>query len=134
MADRTEQQDFVNHVVDLLQSLGPVTARRMFGGHGVFLDGLMFALIANNELYFKADEESRAQFTEQGLRPFSYNKQGKVMSLSYYQAPEETLEDMLEMANWGNLGFACALRAAAAKTSKARQSGKSRKNRKGKPA
>jgi len=120
MADRAGQQDFVNHVVDLLQSLGPVSARRMFGGHGVFLDGLMFALIANNELYFKADDESRAQFTEQGLQPFSYNKQGKVMSLSYYQAPEETLEDMQEMANWGNLGFACALRAAAAKTSKAR--------------
>lgn len=123
MAVRTEQQDFVNHVVDLLQSLGPVTAKRMFGGHGVFLDGLMFALIANNELYFKADDESRAKFADRGLRPFSYNKQGKVMSLSYYQAPEETLEDMQEMTCWGNIGFACALRAAAAKT------GKSRKNK-----
>lgn len=121
MVGKTEQQDFVSHVVDLLQSLGPVTARRMFGGHGLFLDGLMFALIANNELYFKADDENRGQFTGQGLQPFNYNKQGKVMSLSYYQAPEEALEDTQVMNSWGNLGFASALRAAAAKSSKARK-------------
>lgn len=121
MTDKTEQQDFVQHVVELLQSLGPVTARRMFGGHGVFLDGLMFALIADNVLFFKADDESRARFTDEGLQAFSYNKQGKVMSLSYYQAPEETLEDRQAMASWGNLGFSCALRAAAKKTSKAKK-------------
>lgn len=120
MVGKTEQQDFVNHVVELLQSLGPVTARRMFGGHGLFLDGLMFALVADNELYFKADDENRELFTAQGLQAFSYRKQGKVMSLSYYQAPEEALEDMQVMNSWGNLGFASALRAVAAKSSKVR--------------
>ena len=115
MAVRHVQQDFVNHVTELLQALGPVSARRMFGGHGIFLDGLMFGLIASNELYIKADEQSRNNFTERGLQPFTYLSQGTEKALSYYQAPEEALESSDEMALWGNLGFACALRAASRK-------------------
>ena len=121
MASRTGQLDFVHHVVELLQSLGPVNSRRMFGGHGVFLDGLMFGLITSNELYFKADDESRDDFIELGLQPFSYTSQGKTRSLSYYQAPEEALESIEEMTLWGNRGFACALRAATRQRSKKRR-------------
>ena len=115
MAVRHVQQDFVDHVIELLQAVGPVSARRMFGGHGIFLDGLMFALIASNELYFKADEQSRSHFTELGLQPFTYVSKGTEKALSYYQAPDEALESSAEMAQWGNLGFACALRAASRK-------------------
>lgn len=120
MATRDVQQGFVNHVVELLQVLGPVSARRMFGGHGIFLDGLMFALVAGNELYFKADEQSRGNFLELGLQAFTYTSQGKQKALSYYQAPEESLESLDEMTIWGNMGFACALRAASAKQARER--------------
>ena len=124
MASRDGKQDFVYHVVELLQALGPVNSKRMFGGYGVFLDGLMFGLIANNELYFKADEDSRRDFVELGLQPFTYTSQGTEKALSYYQAPEETLESMEEMTVWGNRGFACALRAASKK-----KTGKSKKTK-----
>lgn len=110
------QQDFVTHTVDMLQALGPVYSRRMFGGHGLFLDGLMFALIANHDLYFKADDDNRGHFEAEGLSPFTYQSQGKTRSLSYYQAPEEALENLEVMREWGNLGFAAALRAAARKS------------------
>lgn len=110
-----DEKEFAAHIVDLMQSLGPVSARRMFGGHGIFLDGLMFALIADGTLYLKADPQSRDRFLSSGLEPFTYSKKGKPISLSYYQAPAETLEDREQMKEWANLAFGCALKAAADK-------------------
>ena len=59
--------EFVTHVVDMLEPLGPVSARRMFGGYGIFLDGMMFALVADDTLYLKVDDESRSEFAAAGL-------------------------------------------------------------------
>jgi DNA transformation protein len=106
-----EEKEFVEYVVDLMQSIGQVHAKRMFGGHGLFLDDLMFALIADNELYFKADDKTRIDFTERELEPFTYYKQGKPFHLSYYQAPEETLEEADAMQHWAGRAFTVALRA-----------------------
>ncbi len=110
-----EQKEFADWVVDLLQGMGPVRSKRMFGGFGIFLDDLMFGLIADNELYLKVDDENRAEFEELGLSPFTYQKQDQEMQLSYYQAPADALDDMELMTQWGNKGFAAALRAAARK-------------------
>jgi DNA transformation protein len=110
-----EAKQFAAHVVDLLQNIGPVYSKRMFGGFGVFLDGLMFGLIADNELYLKVDDHSRPDFEDLGLEPFTYNKKGKLMNLSYYQAPEEAMENLELMSKWGANAYACALRAAASK-------------------
>jgi DNA transformation protein len=106
-----EEKEFVEYVVDLMQSIGPVRAKRMFGGHGLFLDDLMFALIADGELYFKADDKTSNDFNERGLEPFTYHKQGKPFQLSYYQAPEETLEEADAMRQWATRSFEVALRA-----------------------
>ncbi|MDH3725633.1 MAG: TfoX/Sxy family protein, partial [Thermoleophilia bacterium] len=65
-------REFAEHVVDLLQAMGPVDARSMFGGYGIFLDGLMFGLIADEVLYLKVDEENRPEFEELGLGAFVY--------------------------------------------------------------
>jgi DNA transformation protein len=108
----SEEQEFVSYVVDMMQSIGPVYSKRMFGGHGVFLEGLMFALIADSELYLKADRESEGDFSERGLEPFTYNKKGKLIEMSYFQAPEEAMEDRDAMNEWGNKGYSAALRAA----------------------
>jgi len=115
MTDKQAQQQFCDHAVEMLQGIGPVSARRMFGGHGLFLNGLMFALIADGELYFKVDAQSREAFQELGLEPFVYHKQGKPMALSYFQAPEACLDSSEEMITWGNLAFAAALRASSGK-------------------
>ena len=113
-----QDSEFVAYVVDLLQSVGPVSSRRMFGGHGIFLEGLMFGLIAGRELYLKVDAQSRAEFVALGLQPFAYMRQGKSMQLSYYQAPEEALEMPGVMTEWGNKAYMTAVRAAAAKNRK----------------
>ena len=111
-----KDDEFVSFLVDTLQSIGPVAAKRMFGGHGLFLDSLMFGLVADNSLYLKADADSQDDFEALGLERFTYYKQGKPFSMSYYQAPEEALEDADVMAEWGNKAYGAALRAAAKKT------------------
>lgn len=108
---RTSRQDaFVDHVVELMQGVGPASARRMFGGHGIFIEELMFALVADGTLYLKADDASRGRFEALGLGRFTYFKKGKPFSLSYYEAPEETLESLAHMTEWGNRAFDAALR------------------------
>ena len=115
MAITQEEKEFSAYVVDLMQGIGPVRSKNMFGGFGVFLDDLMLGLIADNELYLKVDEVNLQQFTELGLGPFVYNKRGKKMEMSYYQAPEEAMEDSEIMTQWANSAFSAALRAAACK-------------------
>jgi DNA transformation protein len=105
-------------VAELMQSLGPVRAKRMFGGHGIFIDDLMFGLVADSTLYLKVDKESETEFRKKGLEAFSYNKKGKEVSLSYFQAPEEALEDGEEMNIWGNKAYSAALRSASRKKKK----------------
>jgi DNA transformation protein len=118
MAGARQQEEFASYVQDMLQLIGPVTCKRMFGGHGFFLDGLMFALMADNTLYLKADDHNMADFTGQGLESFSYQKNGKTMKISYYQAPAEALEDAEVLSNWANGAYAAALRAASKKRKK----------------
>lgn len=117
-----EEKDFVTYVADLMQSIGSVSARGMFGGHGIFLDGLMFALVADSILYLKVDKETEDSFKDKGLDPFTYSKQGKEFKMSYYQAPEETLEDADEMNFWAQKAYGAALRAASKKKTKQKKS------------
>ena len=123
-----EEKEFAAYVVDLMQSIGPVYSKRMFGGFGVFLDGMMFGLIMINTLYLKVDEENLKEFDELGLKPFTYKKKGQEMKLSYYQAPEEAMESMEIMRAWGNRRFGAALRTAARK-SRIGNKGKNLENR-----
>jgi DNA transformation protein len=101
---------FTTHVVELMAPFGPVQARKMFGGWGLFRTSLMFAVVIGDELYFKADEHSVGRFRARGLKPFSYDARGRSVSLRYYQAPPETLEDPAAMAEWAGEAYACALR------------------------
>ncbi len=108
-------KEFVSYVVDLMSSIGPVHAKGMFGGHGIYLDGLMFSLVADGVLYLKSDEETENEFTKRGLEAFTYFKKGKAYKMSYFQAPEEALENSEEMNLWANRAYSVALRAAAKK-------------------
>lgn len=116
MANSREAEEFCRYVLDLTQTIGPVESRRMFGGYGIFLDGLMFGLIADNQLYLKVDAENKNQFVDEGLEAFAYLKKGKEMKLSYFQAPDDAMENSETMNQWANSAFSAALRAAAKKS------------------
>jgi DNA transformation protein and related proteins len=109
MAASAEYLDFIK---EQLSGFGPVTVRRMFGGAGIFRDGLMFAPIAEETLYLKADDASQAEFEALSLPPFTYGaKGGKRTVMSYWRAPEACLDDRDEMTQWARKAFAAALRA-----------------------
>ena len=103
--------EFTDHLAELFEAFGPVTARRMFGGHGIYRDGVMFGLVADDALYLKADDRNRAMFESCGLPRFEYTKQGRAISVSYYLAPGEALEDPDTLADWARPAFEAALRA-----------------------
>ena len=118
MAISKQQREYVAHLVDLLQFIGPVESKSMFGGFGVFLEGLMFGLVANNELYLKVDNQNRQDYEDLGLQAFSYGKKGKEFKMSYYQAPEEAMEDAELLSAWASNAYGAAMRAAAKKGGK----------------
>lgn len=118
MALGSSENEYIAYLVDLLQTVGPVNAKKMFGGYGIFLEGLMFALVADSTLYLKADQETEEDFKDKGMEKFVYYKKGKQYSMSYYRAPEEVIEEEGEMYDWGHKAFAAALRAAAKKGKK----------------
>ena len=118
MTTSAEEKEFVSYLVELMQSIGPVRAQAMFGGHGIFLEQLMFGLVTDSVLYLKVDKENQSHFKARGLEVFSYMKKGKECKMSYYQAPEEALEEAEEMSYWAKMAYAAALRAASKKTKK----------------
>lgn len=96
-----------DYVVDQLGRVAPVTARSMFGGVGLYCDGLFFALIADDTLYFKVDETSRADFTAAGMSPFyPFGDESKPMN--YYGVPPEALEDPDLLRPWMDRALAAA--------------------------
>lgn len=115
---RSHKQAFANYVVEQMAGFGPVQAKAMFGGFGIYRDGLMFGLIVSDQLYFKVDDQSKHLFVDRGLPPFQYESKGKVSSLRYHQAPPETYDDADEMAQWARVAYDCALRQQAKSTAK----------------
>jgi DNA transformation protein len=110
---------FTELCVEMLSPLGPVRVRSMFGGQGVYVDGLFVAIIDDGQLFLKADETTRERFVAAGCAPFTYPmKDGELMVMSYYRPPEEALESPPLMLPWARMAFEAALRAANAKVAK----------------
>ncbi len=103
--------EFLDNLQEVFSSFGPIHARRMFGGYGVFHHNLMFALVADDVLYLKADDESSGLFEQEKLRQFQYQKGPKVVKMSYYMAPEEIFDDPDKARLWAVRAFEAALRA-----------------------
>lgn len=115
--------EFTDYLAELFEQFGPVQARRMFGGYGIYHEGLMFGLVANDTLYLKADETTAQDYESRGLGRFAYEKGDKIVHLSYYLAPEEILDSPENAAHWARLAYAVAVRAQA----RARRPGKHRR-------
>ncbi len=105
------ESDFIDYLLETLQPMGAVSARKMFGGYGIFLDKRMFGLVADNELYLKSDDQNKARYEQAGLERFQYDKNGKTVSMSYYQAPDDALENPERLLDWADHAYGAALRA-----------------------
>ena len=108
--------ELIEHLRGIFEHLGTVRTRRMFGGYGLYHDGVMFGLIADDVLYLKADRDTVAHFEARGLGPFTYRQRGREVTMSYYMAPAEVLEDPQEAVVWGRRAYEAALRARAAQS------------------
>ena len=94
-------KDFLNYVLDQLSGWGEVSVRRMFGGAGLYRDGKMFGLIADDVAYLKVDDTNRADFLKAGCSPFiPYPGKTRATVMSYYEVPPEVLENRDELARW----------------------------------
>jgi len=106
------KSEFSDYLCEQLIPIGPVSAKRMFGGYGLFLDDLMFGLIAGDVLFLKTDHQTQPDYDAQGLPPFSYTKKDQKVSLSYYQVPEDAMDDARLLCEWANNAYGAALRSA----------------------
>jgi DNA transformation protein len=94
------ENEFINYLLELLEPLGSVEARPMFGGFGIYRQDLMFGLVSQDTFYLKADEKNRADFEGRGLPRFTYKRKGKELSMSYYQAPPEAMDNADKLGPW----------------------------------
>ena len=108
--------EFLDFLRDQLRGLGHVTTRRMFSGAGIYCDGVIFALVLRDVLYFKVDDGNRATYAAEGLEPFSYAARGKTVTMgAYWRVPERLFDDPDEMLEWARAAIAAGRRAAAKK-------------------
>ncbi|ATB43978.1 competence protein TfoX [Cystobacter fuscus] len=109
----TRQNSYVEYTLELLEPLGPVQARAMFGGWGLYLGGRMFGLIIQERLYLKTDELTRARFEEAGGEPFVYDagKGRKPVTMSYWTPPPDAADDALALLPWARRAVEASQRA-----------------------
>ncbi len=101
---------------ELLEPLGAIRIRAMFGGAGLFLDDRMFGLVAADVLYFKVDAQNLPAYEAEDLPPFTYTtKTGRNSIMSYRRAPDRVFDDPDEMMAWAREAVAAAARAAPAR-------------------
>jgi len=98
-----KQKKFPQIVDDFMSYLtphGPITVRAMFGGYGIFYDGVIFASVIENELYFRVDEESREEFEKRGSKQFVYEGMGRPVGMPYFTIPAAILKNKKELKRW----------------------------------
>lgn len=105
---------FVLHCLELIAPLGAARSRRMFGGHGLYLDDLFIAIVADHQLYLKTDAQCLADFQRAGGHAFCYETQGKQVASSYWSPPDDALDGPAMAAEWLRRAMGAALRARAA--------------------
>jgi DNA transformation protein len=110
---------FAEFLREQLAPLGRLTMRRMFGKTGVFCDGVMLAMVRDNTLYFRVDDENRETFKEaQSFPPLNYEKKGGSIDLAFWRAPERLFDEPDELVAWARAALAAARRVAAKRVKK----------------
>ncbi|MFN5945446.1 MAG: TfoX/Sxy family protein [Phycisphaerae bacterium] len=103
--------EFLEHVLDILRPLGAIRSRPMMGGHCLYCDNQVFALIDDDTLYFKVSKATRPHFVEAGLPAFAPDKSTPDQTMSYHVAPAEVFDDADAVKHWGTLALAAGKRA-----------------------
>lgn len=119
---------YVEHTLELLEPLGPVLARAMFGGWGLFQGGRMFGLVVGEQLYLKTDDTTRADFAARGGEPFVYDAgaaRGRVTT-SYWTPPADVADDAHALLPWARRATDAARRVAGKKSTGKKSAGKKR--------
>ena len=125
MASNT-RSEFAQYCCELLTSVGPCTAKRMFGGWGISTDGLTIAIIADlgggEKLWLKTSDHNRHEWEAAGCKRFTYTstKDGETVSrgMNYYSAPEEAMDAAHAMAPWARMALQAAVAAKVNKPAK----------------
>lgn len=110
--------EYLAFVLDQLAGIPGISARSMFGGSGLYCDGRMFALIADDCLYMKADAENLPGFLAESAKPFVYEGKRRPVAMSYYSVPEERIEDPELLREWAYLAIDASRRGAAKRKKK----------------
>jgi DNA transformation protein len=98
-----------DHISELFAEFGPVSVRRMFGGAGIYADGVMIAILDEGVIYLKTSEDGRGAFEREGCGPFQYDtKNGKQTIKTYWRMPERLYDDPDELAVWARQALAAA--------------------------
>ena len=98
-------ESFKDFVLDQLQDLDGVEARRMFGGHGLYKDETFFGIVHKGKLYLKVDESTVDEYRKRKMKPFRPN--AKQTLISYYQVPVDILEDNERLRDWAVKAIHC---------------------------
>jgi DNA transformation protein len=105
--------EYVAFVLDQLTHVGGVTSRRMFGGVGLYREGLFFGLIDDDALFFKADDSNRGDYEREGMKRFCPFPDQPQYEMGYYEVPASALDDPEELAVWARKSLAVAMTAKA---------------------
>jgi DNA transformation protein and related proteins len=117
----TARDDNIGWFCELLEPLGRVTIRRMFGGAGLYIDGLIVALEIDGTLYLKTDERTRQTFADAGGTPFVYRGKDKPVTPRYCTPPDDAMDSPDAMRPWARLALEASLRSAASRKPVKRQ-------------
>lgn len=101
-------ENFLSYIQDQLSEFKGVETKRMFGGIGLFKEGLMFGMIGGDKFRLKVDETNKADFEEKGMK--SYYSDKKKKGMPYWEVPADVLEDKHELAAWAQRSYEAALR------------------------
>jgi DNA transformation protein len=113
--------EFLIYLKDQLADMGPVTSRRMFGGAGLYCDGLIFAIVVDDVLYFKVDDSNRTDYETAGMGPFIFVSDRGQSTLSYYEVPADVLENKEKTSQWALKALVVAQAAKKTKTKPAKK-------------
>src|SRR5688572_24370372 len=95
-----KDESFREFVMDQLRSLPDVSAKAMFGGHGLYQAGRFFGILMEGRLYFKTDADTKKAYVERGMGPFIYEKARRTTTINYFEVPAEVLEDTEQLCAW----------------------------------
>ncbi len=110
-----KDEDFIAYLHELLEPVGKISARAMFGGWGVYVDGIIIGIVVEGRLYMKADALTESRFIATGNAPFSYPSKNGPVAMSYWSVPEDALDSPEAMALWAKFALEAVRRKASAK-------------------